>query len=100
MEILLYQSVRELLTNVAKHARTKSASISINKDTSKVEICVEDNGVGFLVPDKDSADVKVQGLGLFRIKERLEPLGGQMKIESQPNHGTRITLSVPLSDNV
>jgi PAS domain S-box-containing protein len=99
-KILLFQSVSELLTNVAKHARTKNASLSINRNTSTVEIRVKDSGVGFLIPDRDSTDIKIEGLGLFRIKERLEPLGGQMEIESQPNHGTRITLSVPLSDSV
>jgi PAS domain S-box-containing protein len=99
-KILLFQSVSELLTNVAKHARTNNASLSINRNTSKVEIRVKDSGVGFLVPDRDSTDIKIEGLGLFRIKERLELLGGQMEIESKPNHGTRITLSVPLRESV
>jgi len=99
-KILLYQSVSELLTNIAKHARTQNASISIKRNTSNVQVCVEDDGVGFLVPGKDSSDIKIEGLGLFRIKERLESIGGQMEIESQPNHGTRITLLMPLSEIV
>jgi PAS domain S-box-containing protein len=99
-KMFLYQAVSELLTNVAKHARTKSAGVSIKRNTSKVEICVEDNGVGFLISGTDSSATKIEGLGLFRIKERLETLGGQLEIESQPNHGTRITLGAPLSDNV
>jgi signal transduction histidine kinase len=99
MKILLYQSVSELLTNVAKHAQTKNASVSIKKYNSSVRICVEDNGVGFYPPTDKSSHAMIGGIGLFRIKERLEPLDGQLEIESQQNRGTKITLVVPLDDN-
>jgi PAS domain S-box-containing protein len=95
-----YQAVRELLSNVAKHAQTKKASISIKKDNSNIRICVEDNGVGFNVQNKQFYDGKIEGFGLFSITERLEQLGGQLEIESQPNRGTQITLLVPLSSSV
>jgi two-component system sensor histidine kinase UhpB len=96
VKIFLYHAVIELLTNVAKHAQTKNARLSIKRDKSTIRICVEDNGVGFLFPNEHSSDTKPDGFGLFRIKERLEPLGGQLEIESQPNRGSSITLTVPL----
>ena len=99
-KILLYNAVSELLTNVAKHAQTKSANVSIWKDNSNVRICVEDKGVGFDFPKEHSSDTKLEGIGLFRIKERLESFGGQLEIESQPNRGTNITLVAPLSNSV
>ena len=99
-KILLYRTVSELLTNVAKHAQTKSAEVSIRKDNSNVRVCVKDDGVGFPYPNEEFSNVKNGGMGLFRIKERLESLNGQIEIETQPNHGTHITLLVPLSSGV
>ena len=96
MKIFLYQTVRELLTNVAKHAQTQNASVSVKKESSTIQIRVADNGVGFNPPNKLSSDAQIKGFGLFRINERLEQLGGQIEIESQPNHGTTITIVAPL----
>jgi PAS domain S-box-containing protein len=100
VKILLYQAVRELLINVAKHAKTKNASVSVNKENSNIRICVKDNGVGFVPPNKHSSDTKIEGFGLFRISERLDQLGGQIEIESQPNSGTQVTLVAPLGSSV
>ena len=97
IKTFLYHAIRELLTNVVKHAKVENAKVSIKKDDSHMRICVEDNGVGFNVSPKNSYDDKKEGFGLFRIKERLEQLGGQLVVESQPNRGTRISLVVPLS---
>jgi PAS domain S-box-containing protein len=98
-KIFLYQAVRELLTNVAKHAQTKNASVSVKKDNSNIRICVKDNGVGFNTSNKHSFDAEILGFGLFRISERVEQLGGQLEIQSQPNLGTQVTLVVPLGGN-
>jgi len=100
VKIFLYQAVRELLTNVAKHAQTNNASLSVKKDNSNIRICVKDNGVGFNDSNKHPFDAEIKGFGLFRISERVEQFGGQFEIESQPNHGTQITLLVPLSSSV
>jgi PAS domain S-box-containing protein len=99
VKILLYQAVRELLINIAKHAQIKNAKISIKREKATVRICVEDKGVGFCVPSGDSAEIEINGFGLFHIKERLEPFGGQLEIESQPNRGTKVTLVAPLGEN-
>ena len=100
VKIFLYQAVRELLANVAKHAQTKSASVSVKQDNSNIRICVEDKGVGFYPANENSYETKLGGIGLFRIKERLEQFGGQLIIESQPNRGTHITIVAPLSSSV
>jgi signal transduction histidine kinase len=99
MKFFLYQAVSELLTNVAKHSQTKNASVSIKKDNVQVLICVADKGVGFNPQNEDFANAKTGGIGLFRIKERLEQLGGQLEIASKPNRGTSITLVAPLGSN-
>jgi len=94
--ILLYQAVRELLINVAKHARARNVKVSVWRDYKHVLINVEDDGVGFDIQKIEPYTDKTGGFGLFSIHERLKYLGGDFKVESKPGHGTRFTLIVPL----
>jgi len=100
IKIFLYRAVSELLTNVAKHAQTKKAHVSIQKYNSTIRITVEDYGAGFNPSPSQSHDDKNRGVGLFLINERLEQLGGQIEIQSQPNRGTQVTLVAPFSRRV
>ena len=87
--VLLYRMTRELLFNVIKHAHATKVNIIVNRGASKSMVAVEDNGKGF-----DVNKVKY-GLGLFSIRERLLPIGGEMKIISAPNSGTMIVMTCP-----
>jgi signal transduction histidine kinase len=96
----LYRMVRELLHNIAKHARAEQAAVTLTTTEGNIEIRVEDNGIGF-----DATEVLLQGnsnhsIGLFSIKQRLEYLGGSMTMDSQPGAGTRVTLRVPLQSEL
>jgi len=96
IRVLLYQAVRELLVNVAKHAESQEANVSISRAGKKIRIEVSDDGIGF-----DNSEIGLHadiegGFGLFSIRERLEPIGGQLKIESEPGNGTKVTLTAPL----
>ena len=96
VRVLLYQAVRELLVNVAKHAESQEANVSISRAGKKIRIEVSDDGIGF-----DNSEIGLHadiegGFGLFSIRERLEPIGGQLKIESEPGNGTKVTLTAPL----
>ena len=93
--ISLFKSVRELLTNIVKHAQTHKAKISIQREGNNIQILVEDDGVGFSPPE-DKLLGKIGGYGLFSIRERLKHLGGLIEIESKPGQGTRVTLVAPL----
>lgn len=90
--ILLYQSVRELLFNVVKHAGASEALIVLNRiDEGRIRLLVQDEGRGFSLPSPPRAS---DGFGLFSIGERLTQMGGTMEIESAPGKGTRVTLTV------
>ncbi len=91
--ILLFQTVRELLFNVVKHARTLRAHVSAELLRDQLRIQVSDKGIGF-----NPAQIQAQGnhFGLFSIQERLSSLGGHMQTESAPGEGCRVTLLVPL----
>jgi PAS domain S-box-containing protein len=99
VKILLFRAVRELLVNVAKHAQVQNAKVSIGRDDCHIRICVHDEGVGFDLLDRKSSNRENQGYGLFNITERLDQLGGHLKIESQPNRGTHLTIVAPLSSS-
>ena len=96
--IVLFRAVRELLINVVKHAHASYAKIDIRKDGQFIRVTVEDDGIGFNAKKNDT-HVGSGGHGLFNIRERLEHLGGSMKIKSNKNRGTRIVLTLPLSES-
>ena len=88
---ILFLVVRELLANVAKHAQAHHAKVVIEKDGDQLKIQVEDDGVGFNVAKSGAV-----GFGLFSIRERLDHIGGQMKVKSKPGYGTLVILTIPL----
>ncbi len=96
LRALLYHLVREALFNVAKHARTGRARVSIADVDGHVTVTVEDEGAGFDpgVLDGEGAGPR-GGFGLASVRERLEVVGGRLEVASTPGEGTRVTLSVP-----
>ena len=97
--VILFQSVKELLFNIVKHAQATAVKISIQRACNDLRILVEDNGIGFNVNLIDHDHHKIKGLGLFSICERLEYSGGSMIIESNELQGTKITLLMPMVPN-
>jgi len=99
MKVLLYQSVRELLFNVMKHAGVETARVALVADeASGLRLTVSDRGVGFDVARAEAGpkgDPPGVGFGLFSIRERLQGLGGSMELEAAPGRGTTVTLIAP-----
>ena len=93
--VLLFQSVRELLFNVRKHAGVDRAVVRLTEEAEHLVIHVRDEGRGFVI--EEVATLKSQGgFGLFSIRERLRLLGGHLEIRSQPGKGTHIEVHVPV----
>ncbi len=95
-QLVLFQTVRELLANVGKHACAGSARVAISGGPSRVVVRVVDDGIGFEPTSVENAAVDDGGYGLFSIRERLRMLGGVLQIESRPDAGTSVTVSVPI----
>ena len=94
--ILLFQSVRELLFNVIKHAEIDQAAVSLTVQPNR-EICIRvaDEGRGFdlaAVSGKRSLSTR---FGHFSIEERMKALNGRLAVDSSPGRGTRISLVLP-----
>lgn len=95
--VLLFQAVRELLFNVAKHAKIDTATVTMECCCAdRVRIVVADQGTGFDPAIKRRHTDVATGMGLFSMQERFEVIGGQVDVDSAPGRGTRITLAAPL----
>ena len=99
--VLLFQSIRELLINAAKHAGTGEATIVITERADQIQIEVRDHGQGFdLAAAAAAAGTPHDGIsskfGLFSIQERMRAIGGSFEIQSSPGLGTTATLMLPL----
>jgi PAS domain S-box-containing protein len=94
--VALFQMVRELLLNVAKHAKAKKVWISIGKASGKIKINVADDGSGFDGLNGMRDKNKKSSFGLFNIRHRIEYMGGEFKIKSRIDQGTSITLILPV----
>jgi signal transduction histidine kinase len=93
--VILFQAVRELLVNVAKHARATQATVTLRGNGDHVEIQVMDDGSGFDESLLTLPHAAGMGFGLFSVRERLTSLGGELRIESAPGRGTRATVILP-----
>ncbi len=96
--VLLFQSVRELLMNVVKHAGADQAVVTLDETDGELRIQVSDDGTGF---DPSAAGHAANAMsskfGLFSIRERMRAMGGACEIESEQGKGTAATLRVPLT---
>lgn len=97
VQAVLYRSARELLINVAKHARVDEASVSCLCDDDRLLLQVSDTGCGFDPAAHTGPWFGHESFGLRSINERICNLGGEVDIDSSPGSGTTITLSVPCS---
>jgi CheY-like chemotaxis protein/anti-sigma regulatory factor (Ser/Thr protein kinase) len=94
--ILVFESVRELLFNAVKHAKTSWARVGLHQNgRSEIRILVSDEGVGFDPSRLDSTETATGGLGLFSIRERIDSIGGRVEIDSAPGKGCQLTMVVP-----
>jgi signal transduction histidine kinase len=91
----LFQAVRELLINVAKHARAKQARVIFREMEGSILIQVVDDGQGFERGRISVLNPELGGFGLLSMREHLALLGGHMHIDSAPGQGTKITITVP-----
>ncbi len=86
----VFQIIKELLTNVAKHAEAPEAWLTLRLENTDIVIQVDDEGKGF------DADIARSGFGLFNIRHKVQSLNGTCSISSGPDSGTHTTILIPL----
>ncbi|SFQ99204.1 sensor histidine kinase [Desulfoscipio geothermicus] len=94
-EIALFRVVQEALNNVHKHARAGQVLVKMEQLSDKITIRIKDDGRGF-----DPASIEQskdrECYGLINMRERVQILKGEFKINSLPGKGTVITLTIPV----
>lgn len=91
--VTIYRIVQECLNNIVKHADATKISLKCKKKDNICYITISDNGNGF---NKENYN-KEKHFGILYIKERIKLLGGKIKLDSVPEHGTVISISIPLN---
>ncbi|HEX9923682.1 MAG TPA: sensor histidine kinase [Anaerolineae bacterium] len=92
--LTLYRAAQEGLTNIQKHAQANQATIRLQLKNHEAQLWIEDNGQGFDPTILEGP--KLNGhYGLEGVRERLELIRGSFTLESRPNEGTRLCVTVP-----
>ena len=98
--IAAFRVIQEALTNVLRHAQAQHIWIELSQSDGAVELLVRDDGVGFDVSKTLDWAANRGHLGLLGMKERVQILGGRLEVDSKPGLGTRIRLSLPLTEPI
>ena len=97
MRLMLFQTIRELLFNIVKHADASQATITLEQVNERARITISDSGKGFdvgaVMNDPKAAH------GLLVVQDRLSLLGCSIDMTSEPGRGTRVVIEAPLSGN-
>ena len=89
VQLVLYRVAQEALTNAARHSEAKRIAVSLHRSDRGAELEVADDGRGFAFEQSE------RGLGIGGMRERALLIGAELTIESRPDHGTTVRLSVP-----
>ncbi|MET0717636.1 MAG: sensor histidine kinase [Pseudoxanthomonas sp.] len=87
-ETVLALAVREAVTNIQRHARAIGATVSLRSADQQVSLRIEDDGRGGAI---------VPGNGLCGMRERIESLGGRLRVDARPGQGTRVEIVLPVA---
>jgi signal transduction histidine kinase len=85
---------QEAVTNVLKHAHADKIALKLRREANELNLSVEDDGCGF---EHEEAFTTDGHFGLIGMRERAEQVGGELRLHSQPGHGTQLEVTVPLS---
>ena len=94
VELALYRIAQEALNNVVRHANAKNANLKIIFNKGEVQMEINDNGIGFVMPQSPTDFAPSGHFGLLGIRERADLIGARLEVESAPEKGTRLRVSL------
>src|SRR6266511_4184044 len=98
LEVLVFRVVQEALANIARHAGASRVRVHGRLRDGRLEVEVDDDGIGFDEVQARERAMATGHLGLRSMAERLEAAGGELTIDAAPGHGARVRLRLPLPD--
>ncbi|MDA0147750.1 cache domain-containing protein [Vibrio sp. LaRot3] len=88
----LYRVAQESLTNIEKHSQASNVTVILQQIENMLQLIIRDDGVGFDV----GSTLRKTGIGLRNMRERVEFIGGDFELDSEPGFGTEITVLLHL----
>lgn len=95
LEMNLLRIAQEAVANAMKHGRAQHVNIELRYSTAFVCLTITDNGQGFAASQASPTG----HFGLLDMRERAQSMGSRLEIESEPGHGVRILVRVPIPSN-
>jgi len=95
VELVLFRVAQEALRNTLRHSQATSAEVAVEFGEKLIRITVKDNGKGFYLQETAGDLIKRGRLGLTGMRERIQLVGGNLKISSRPGKGTTVTIEAP-----
>ena len=95
VEVGLLRATQEALANVRKHAQATAVQVTLTYLPDQIILDVQDNGIGL---QNGTPSAHRGGYGLIAMRERITALQGQVALESEPNEGTTLMVSVPVRE--
>jgi len=96
-QLCLFRGAQEALQNCLRHAQASRILVRLQRRGARVELSVEDDGVGFDVPARLGILTRANHYGLAGIAERAELVTGSLVVVSRPGSGTTVRLAVVVS---
>jgi signal transduction histidine kinase len=91
-QLIIFRVIQEALQNIIKHAAAEEVRIALNYEPDKLLVLIKDDGKGF---NLEAVRRDMPGLGLPHMFSRLQLIGGEASVNSQPGRGTQIRLNIP-----
>ena len=89
VQLVVYRVAQEALSNAVRHSGAERIEVRLSRSASEVGLEVADDGRGFAFEESE------RGLGIGGMRERALLIGAELTIESRPQHGTTVRLTVP-----
>jgi signal transduction histidine kinase len=98
LQINLYRLVQEGLTNIRKHASASRVKVKLVAAFPNIILRIEDNGRGFDVQKRATSVGQDKRMGLRSMLERVNLMGGKMKLQSKLGQGTKVSIKLPFKE--
>jgi signal transduction histidine kinase len=90
LKLNIYRIIQEQMNNILKHSNAIHTNISLTDDADYLYVSIEDDGKGF------DTSLKRKGIGLANMSNRVESFNGEIKINSSPDNGCEIKITIPI----
>ena len=96
MEVTVFRLVQEAVNNARKHAKASRILVRLEFADNQINMQVEDDGIGFDLDKARERAKTADNYGLMSMGERVDLLGGELRIVSSPGKGTIVSACIPL----